>query len=186
MNCNPSFIIRQLVYVSSVLWGEIFFFQIWVKTPFNTWLSCCLQCGNSRPLVFSVTPLHHELVPLLKVDVTSFLSSSPRLVSGAVHPPCCWILLPSVCLFDELSGLIHLPDFLRLILVFDVTTRVYFCACYTDVRLLKSPTFFLFAELNFSSAPRRNCLKYTPSSLFCSVCCIFSCVILLNCHLWQK
>lgn len=121
-------------------------------------------------------------VPLfVKVGVTSFLSSYPHSVSGTLHPPCSWILLLSVCLFDELSGLIHLPDFLCLILLFDVTAGVYFCACYTDVDFVKEKKkVLLFAELNFSSIPQRKCLKYIffvlLCLLYCQLCNIFKTV----------
>lgn len=157
---------------------------MWVNCTFKSW--CTPMLTRAGLYAYSIRAYAHIIINfsptwitvflLLKVDVTSFLSGSPLSVPGTLHSPCSRILRLPVCLFDELSGLIHLPDFLCLILLFDVTTGVYFCACYTDVVFVKKKSYF-FAELNFSSVPRRKCLKYRffvlPCLLYFQLCNLF-------------
>lgn len=87
--------------------------------------------------------------------------SSPALLT--LDQPLCTLHVPehfflSVCLSDELSGLIHLPDFLCLILLFDVTTMgLFLCLLYR--RSLRRKSYFAEPLMNFSSLPGRKCLK---------------------------
>lgn len=141
--------------------------------PTSIQYACIVIIINSSPTWITV---------LMYVWRLTWPPSSPApltLYQALVHPLCSWILLLSVCLLDELSRLIHLPDFLCLILLFDVTAGVYFGACYTGAAVVKSPT-FCWAELSLSSQekmPKICILCFALSAV------IFSRVILLNCQL---
>lgn len=129
---------------------------------------------NSSPTWITV-PL------LLKVGVTSFLSSYPHSVSGTLHPPCspdpsslrlpvwravwansfAWLLMPHPPLWCHCRGLFLCLLYRRRL-------------CKRE-REKKKKEVLLFAELNFSSIPQRKCLKYIFFVLLC----------LLYCQLWN-
>lgn len=129
----------------------------------------CMCIPRHTQLTANSSPTWHTVPLFLKVDVTSFLfPAPPPLRIRHSSTPCVSEFSLSVCLFDELSGLIHLPEFLHLIHPFDVTVGVYFGACYTGtVVVKKEKKGLLLAKLNFSCAPRRSCLKYMIFVVLC-------------------